>query len=112
MDNIVASVYKREYRENLEVSTDAPENESYAIRIVDNRERNLEAEFVDTGSDVETSFLLGRFDPGTYMIALTQNSNDNRTAVGVEPFIIKAYTSNQLMGDVIKRLASTSSSHG
>lgn len=94
----ITEVGKQEAGERLEVSTDVPENESYAIRVVNSEEQNLETEFVDAGGDVETSFLLDRFDPGTYVIALTQSSGD--TAVEVEPFIIKEYAIDQSASDV------------
>jgi hypothetical protein len=96
----ITEVGKEESEESLEVSTDAPENESYAIRIVDSQERNLESEFVDDGGDVETSFPLDRYEPGTYVIALTQNSGD--TAVEVEPFVVKGYTLDQSVSDLTK----------
>jgi hypothetical protein len=96
----ITEVGKEESGESLGVSTNAPENESYAIRIVDSEERNLETEFVDSGGDTETSFLLNRYDPGTYVVALTQDGGD--TAVEVEPFIVKGYTVDQSVSDVTK----------
>lgn len=93
----ITQVGKEKLSENLEVSTDAPENESYAIRIVDSEERNLEARFIDEGDDVEASFALNRFDPGTYVVVLTQDGGD--TAVALEPFIIKGYTIDQSVSD-------------
>jgi|APHM01.1.fsa_nt_gi hypothetical protein len=89
----ITEIGKEESGENLEVSADAPENESYAIRIVDTEERNLETRVVDEGGDTETSFRLNRFDPGTYTVVLTQASGD--TGLEVEPFIIKGYTVDQ-----------------
>jgi hypothetical protein len=96
----ITEVGKEESGESLDVSTNAPENESYAIRIVDSEERNLETEFVDSGGDTETSFLLNRYDPGTYVVALTQDGGD--TAVEVEPFIVKGYAVDQSVNDVTK----------
>jgi hypothetical protein len=89
---------KEESSEDVGVSTDAPENESYAIRIIDSEERNLETQFVDDGGDIETSFFLNRYNPGTYVVALTQDSGD--TAVEVETFIVKGYAVDQSVSDV------------
>lgn len=94
----ITEVGKKESGETLELSTDAPENESYAIRIVDSEERNLETDFIDDGGDVQRDFVLNRYDPGTYVVALTQD--DGETAVEVEPFIVKGYTVDQSVRDV------------
>lgn len=94
----ITEVGKEEPGESLEVSTDVPKNESYAIRIVNSEEQNLETKFIDKGGDVERSFLLDRYEPGTYVVALTQNSGD--TAVEIEPFIVKGYTIDQSVKDV------------
>jgi hypothetical protein len=97
----ITEVGKEEAGETLEVSTDVPENESYAIRIleiVDGDRRNLESEFVE--GDVERRFFLDRYDPGSYIVALTQDGAD--TALEVEPFIVKGYTVDQSVSDVTK----------
>jgi len=97
----ITEVGKEEAGERLEVSTDVPENESYAIRIleiVDGDRRNLESEFVE--GDVERRFFLDRYDPGSYIVALTQDGAD--TALEVEPFIVKGYTVDQSVSDVTK----------
>ena len=101
----ITEVGKKESGETLELSTDAPENESYAIRILDSEERNLETDFIDDGGDVQRDFILNRYDPGTYVVALTQDDGD--TAVEVEPFIIKGYTVDQSVRDVTKGEAIT-----
>jgi hypothetical protein len=101
----ITEVGKKESGETLELSTDAPENESYAIRIVDSEERNLETDFIDDGGDVQRDFILNRYDPGTYVVALTQD--DGNTAVEVEPFIVKGYTVDQSVRDVKKGEAIT-----
>jgi hypothetical protein len=102
----ITEIGREEAGETLEVSTDVPENESYAIRIleiVDGDRRNLESEFVE--GDVERSFFLDRYDSGTYVVALTQNGAD--TALEVEPFIVKGYTVDQSVSDVTKGEAIT-----
>jgi hypothetical protein len=97
----ITEIGKKEAGETLEISTDVPENESYAIRIVeivDGDRRILESEFVE--GDVERSFFLDRYDPGTYVVALTKNGADD--IVEVEPFVVKKYAVNQSAGDVTK----------
>lgn len=94
----ITELGKEESGDTLEVSTSVPNGESYVIRIVNNEERNLESEFV-TG-DVERDFVLDRFEPGTYVVALTNSSGDN--AFEVEPFIIKGYEIDQSTTDVTK----------
>ncbi len=95
----ITEVGKEEAQNYLELSTDAPENESYAIRIVDSEQRNLKSEFV-SGGDVENRELFLDYTPGTYVVALTQDGGD--TAVEVEPFVVKGYTLDQSVSDVTK----------
>ncbi len=87
--------------EDISISTSAPSDESYAIRIINNDQTQIEARFGLNGN-IDMSFSLDddQYAPGTYVIALTKDGRD--TAVEVEPFIIKRYDVSQSVDNVTK----------
>ena len=97
----ISEVGKEEAGNVLGVSTDAPENETYAIRvieIVDGDRRNLATDFIQDGGDTETEFSLFGYDPGTYLVVITKNDGSELKAI--EPFVVKGYTVDQQVSDV------------
>lgn len=94
----ISEVGKEETGNTLAVSADAPANDSYVLRIIDNQQRNLESRSV--AGSVDEEFILDRFEPGTYIVAITKNNGDDAEAV--EPFVVEGYRVTQQTADVTK----------
>jgi hypothetical protein len=102
----ISEIGKEEARNFLGVSTDAPENETYRIQIIERDGNNnllLESERID-GGDTQTEFYLDPGDsldePGTYIV--TTVPVEGNEPKSIEPFIIKGYSVNQRTSDVTK----------
>jgi hypothetical protein len=86
----VSSIGRYQTDDYLSVSTSAPADASYSIRLIDSQERVRANDYGE--GDAEASFSLRRYDPGTYVVAMTNGTDE---VLALEPFVISGYAVTQ-----------------
>lgn len=76
----------------VEVTTSAPDNSEYAIRLVDSQERLRASAYAE--GDASARFSLDRYDAGTYAVVIT-NESDADDVYAIKPLVIYGYTVTQ-----------------
>lgn len=96
----ISEIGKEQRGDSLDVSTNAPTNDSYVLSIVNSQETILRSEG-GTGDVDKTFGLTGTAgEPGTYVVAMTKDGGDEAEAV--EPFIVEGYDVEQQATDISK----------
>ena len=93
----VSSIGQYTEDETVTVETEAPANESYAIRLIDSQERFRESEFAE--GDGQGEFDLDRYAPGTYAIVMMNGSEE---VYALEPIVISGYTVTHQTADEVE----------
>ncbi|MFA1610773.1 PGF-CTERM sorting domain-containing protein [Halobellus rubicundus] len=89
----VASIGRYVEGETVTVRTDGPENTSYAVRLVDSRERSRMTAYV--AGNGSRQFPLAGYEPGTYAVVIT-NESDADTVYDVKLLVVSGYTVTHL----------------
>ncbi|MXR42412.1 hypothetical protein GRX01_13820 [Halobaculum sp. WSA2] len=80
-------------QDTLRFSVDAPDGEYYTVRIVDGDQTAVETE-AGRGDD-DFSVSLRYYDVGTYVVAVTDESGNQRELLAAQPFVVGGYTVDQ-----------------
>ncbi|WP_435065489.1 hypothetical protein [Halobaculum sp. EA56] len=76
----------------LRFDVDAPDGEYYTVRVVNSEQTVVETD-AGRGSD-SFELSLRYYDVGTYVIAITDESGDQREVLAAEPFVVSGYVVN------------------
>jgi len=80
-------------QDTLRFSVDAPDGEYYTVRIVDGEQTVVETQ-AGRGDD-DFSVLLRYYDVGTYVVAVTDESGNQRELLAAQPFVVGGYAVEQ-----------------
>ncbi|SDX92603.1 RodZ family helix-turn-helix domain-containing protein [Halobellus clavatus] len=75
--------------DTVDVSTSGPGGTSYAVRLFDSQEYLRASRYPEEDGNVQ--FSLSRYDPGTYAIVITPESNADEI-LAIKPLVIYGYT--------------------
>lgn len=89
----VTAIGRYTSQDTLRFSVDAPDGEYYTVRIVDGEQTAVETE-AGRGDD-EFSVPLRYYDVGTYVVAVTDESGDQRELLAAQPFVVGGYAVEQ-----------------